>query len=93
MQIALDVFLSTPTTNCSPEKPFSVLKRVKNHLRSTMSFDRLNSLAILDIESSQINKLYFSETIKILLNNSREEINGNYLRIYKYYLLLLFQVM
>ena len=38
-------------TNCSAERSFSCLKRVENYLRSTMSETRLNSLAILCIES------------------------------------------
>lgn len=36
LQIILRVFLSTAVTNCSGERPYSVLKRVKNVYRSAM---------------------------------------------------------
>jgi len=64
INIALHMFLCTPVSNCSTERSFSVLKRIKNYLRSTMSSDRLKSLAILAIESSITCKLDFSEIIK-----------------------------
>ncbi len=37
--------LLTPVTNCSAERSFSCMKRVKNYLRSTSSQNRLNSVA------------------------------------------------
>lgn len=64
INIALNMFLCTPVSNCSTERSFSALKRIKNYLRSTMSSDRLNSLAVLAIESSITSKLDFSEIIK-----------------------------
>ncbi|KAF2901120.1 hypothetical protein ILUMI_05066 [Ignelater luminosus] len=50
-EIALRIFLCTAVTNCSAERLFSVLKRIKNYLRSRKSEERLNSLAILNIEA------------------------------------------
>ena len=35
-----------------PERSFSSLKRIESSLRSTMSEDRLNNLAILSIEKN-----------------------------------------
>jgi len=40
-------FVSTPASNCTAERSYYVLKRMQNYLQSTMSQDRLNSLAIL----------------------------------------------
>ena len=48
--IAFRIFLCTLATNCSAERSFSCLKRVKNYLRSTLSQERLNRFAILPIE-------------------------------------------
>ncbi|ESN91080.1 hypothetical protein HELRODRAFT_90499, partial [Helobdella robusta] len=47
----------TPATNCSAERSFSCLNRVKNYLRSTISEERLNYLAILCIEKTILQDL------------------------------------
>ena len=52
--IALRMYLSLMNTNCSGERSFSVLKRLKNTLRSTMCQSRLNSLSLLCIESEKL---------------------------------------
>lgn len=74
LNVALHMFLRTPVSNRSTERSFSVLKRVKNCLRSTMSSDRLNSLAVLAIESSVINELDFSEIIKTFVQARRKKL-------------------
>jgi len=51
LNTVLRMFLSTAVANCTGERSFSVLKRVKNYLRSTMSEERLNALALLNIEN------------------------------------------
>lgn len=51
VDIALRICLSIPATNCSGERSFSCLKRVKNYLRSTLREEKLNALSILCIES------------------------------------------
>ncbi|XP_065658523.1 uncharacterized protein LOC136083043 [Hydra vulgaris] len=47
----LRIYLSLMVTNCTGERSFSVLKRVKNELRLTMGQPRLDDLALLCIES------------------------------------------
>lgn len=54
--------LTAPVTVATNERSFSKLKLIKNHLRSTMSDDRLDSLMLLSIEKNivdnvDINKL------------------------------------
>ena len=44
-------------TNCTGERSFSVLKLIKNYLRSTMTQPRLASLALLSIESDMLRSL------------------------------------
>ncbi|KYQ53953.1 hypothetical protein ALC60_07108 [Trachymyrmex zeteki] len=51
INIVLRIFLCIPVTNSSAERSFSVLRRVKNYLRSTMCNERFNCSAVLTIES------------------------------------------
>jgi hypothetical protein len=46
-------------TNCSGERSFSRLKRIKSDLRSTMSQERLSGLSILCIENDKLRLLDF----------------------------------
>lgn len=66
VEIALRIFLSTASTNCSAERSFSVLKRIKNYLRSTMNQKRCSALALLTIESDLTSKTDFEEIITLL---------------------------
>ena len=50
MAIALRIYLTIGISNCEAERSFSMLSRVKNHLRATMSQDRLD-LSVMSIES------------------------------------------
>jgi hypothetical protein len=50
--------------NCSGERSFSALGRVKNAIRTTMNDDRLNFLTLMTIESDQLRDLDFANIIK-----------------------------
>ena len=50
-------------SNCSGERSFSKLKRIKNELRNRIGQDRLNSLSIMSIESDVLRQLDFSQII------------------------------
>lgn len=63
IDIALRLFLTTPASNCSAERSFSVMKRVNNYLRSSQSHERLNSMAVLTIESSITKQLNYDDLI------------------------------
>jgi hypothetical protein len=63
IEVAIRIFLCTPATNCTAERSFSCLKRVKNYLRSRMVEDRLNALAILAIESDLLQGIDYDEII------------------------------
>lgn len=51
ISISLRMFLCWPASNCSAERSFNALKRIKTYLRYSTKDDRLNDLAILNIES------------------------------------------
>jgi len=50
ISVAYRILLTVPVTVASAERSFSKLKLLKNYLRSTMSQERLNGLAICTIE-------------------------------------------
>lgn len=64
VDVALRMFLCNLASNCSTESSFSTLRRIKNYLRSYMSSDRLNSLAVLNIEGTLTKSLNYSDVIK-----------------------------
>lgn len=58
--ICLRIYFSLLVTNCSGERSFSALKRVKNYLRSTLGDDKWNSLTLMHAEASVLRKTDFS---------------------------------
>jgi cell division protein ZapA (FtsZ GTPase activity inhibitor) len=54
----------TPSSNCSTEKSFFTLKRVKTYLRSKTGENRLNSLATLNIEADLTKTINFNDIIE-----------------------------
>jgi len=49
IKILLQLFATLPVISATPERTFSTLKRLKTYLRSTMSEERLNGLALTNI--------------------------------------------
>lgn len=56
-------YLTLPVTNCTGERSFSHIKRIKSALRSTQAQERLNNLSLLNIESDLLQELDFSTVI------------------------------
>lgn len=44
------LILTIPISNVAAERSFSVLRRLRNHLRTTMTEERISSLALLTME-------------------------------------------
>ncbi|CAL9021686.1 unnamed protein product [Prunus brigantina] len=63
VSIAYRIILTLPVTVASAERSFSKLKLIKSYLRSTMSQERLNGLAILCIEKNMLEIIDFEEVI------------------------------
>ncbi|KAL4108237.1 hypothetical protein QTP88_018472 [Uroleucon formosanum] len=53
IQVLLRLFGTLPITSATPERTFSTLKRLKSYLRSTMTQERLNGLAIANINKKE----------------------------------------
>ena len=63
VNIALRIYLCMMASNCSGERSFSKLKRIKNELRSTMGQERVSKLSLMSIEHEILNALDFEELI------------------------------
>jgi len=57
LHIAFRIFLTLMVTNCSAERSFSKLKRIKNDMRNSMTQKRLNSFSLLNIEHEVMEKV------------------------------------
>ena len=67
LQIAMTISVST--AKC--ERSFSTLKRIKSYLRSTMSAQRLNDMAILSIEHDLSQNLDLENVVVEFAKSSR----------------------
>lgn len=63
VDVVLRMFLSTAAANCSGERSFSTLKRIKNAQRSTMSQSRLSALSLLQIECEILKEIDIESVI------------------------------
>src|SRR6218665_1672422 len=61
--IAHRVYLTLPVSNCSGERSFSHLKRIKNASRSTIAQDRLTNLTLMNIECEIVQALGFQDLV------------------------------
>ncbi|GFW82918.1 uncharacterized protein TNCV_2209701 [Trichonephila clavipes] len=61
--IVVLLFLTLPVTSAMAERSFSKLKLLKNHLRCTMSEERLSYLSLISIEQEEARKIELDELI------------------------------
>ena len=61
--IAYRIMLTILVTVASAERSFSKLKLVKSYLRTTMSQERLNGLAMIAIENDMVEKVNYEDLI------------------------------
>lgn len=64
IDVSLRMLLCTPVSNCSTEGSFSCLKRIKTYLRSSTSEERLNYLAVMNIEADITTNIQFDDVIQ-----------------------------
>ena len=64
VSIVFRLYLCLMISNCPGERSFSLLKRAKNQLRSSMGQKRLNSLVLLCIENELLQKIDTDDIIK-----------------------------
>lgn len=64
VDVVFRLALCVPATNCSAERSFSALRRIKNYLRNSITQDRLQHISILHIENTILKKIDFDDIIK-----------------------------
>jgi len=57
IETVLQIYLTMPCTNCSSERSFSALRRVRFRLKLCLSQDRLDNLTLLTVEHEITKKL------------------------------------
>ena len=70
ISVLLKLALTLPITTCESERSFSQLKLIKTSLRSTMTDNRLNGLAIMKINRELCEKIHKSpEKMRVLVKS------------------------
>ena len=75
--IAFRILLTIPLTIASAKRSFLKLKLIKSYLRSTMSEEILNGLAILSIEKGMLAELECKNLISNFASQKARKINFN----------------
>ncbi|XP_056848988.1 uncharacterized protein LOC108831809 [Raphanus sativus] len=72
--IGYQILLTVPVSVASAERSFSKLKIIKSYLRSTMSQERLNGLAIISIERELVRNLDYENLVKEFVEKEGRKI-------------------
>ena len=72
------VLVTIPCSNAEAERSFSKLRLLKTYLRSTMTQERLNHLAILNVHRDKLDEINIEDVLEefISRNNSRRTVFG-----------------
>jgi hypothetical protein len=68
--IAYRILLTVPVTVASAERSFSKLKLLKSYMRSTMTQERLSSLATIALESDILEKINHKKMIEDFISRN-----------------------
>ena len=66
--------LTIPVTVASVERSFIKLKLLKSYLRSTMTQERLNDLAMIALESDMLEKIDYERIIEDFISKNVQRI-------------------
>ena len=72
---ALKTYIVLPCSTCEAERSFSTLRRLKSYLRSTITQQRLNDLAILTTHRDQTEALDLNEVVSEFVSRSQTRRN------------------
>jgi hypothetical protein len=76
--LAIRILMTIPVTTAAPERSFSSLRRLKTYLRSTMSNQRLNNVALLHCHKERADHIDLLEIAKEFIagNDNRRQFFG-----------------
>jgi len=72
--IAYRIILTIPVTVASAERSFSKLKLLKSYLRSPMTQERLNDLAMIALESDMLEKIDYERIVEDFISKNAQRI-------------------
>jgi hypothetical protein len=72
--IAYRILLTIPVTVASAERSFSKLKLLKSYMRSTMTQERLNGLAMISIESDVFEDTDYEGVIEDFISRNTRQM-------------------
>ena len=55
-----------PISSCEAERSFSTLRRVKNHMRTTMGQDRLSALNVIPMHRERLNYVLLEQMDQLI---------------------------
>lgn len=81
--VALRIVLTIPVTVASGERSFSKLKLIKNYLRTSMTQERLNHLALLSIEHDVAQSLDYRQFIREFVAQKAAKLTSSHKDVHK----------
>lgn len=67
------ILIVLPSSSASAERSFSMLRRIKTYLRSTMTQTRLNNLCILNAYPEMVDEILVDDLMSDFINNSHRQ--------------------
>ena len=76
----MKIVLVMPATNCTSERSFSALRRLKTYLRANMSQERLNNLMVLHVHKNHTDNISLSDVANDFISKGhrRSQVFGKF---------------
>ncbi len=60
------VLATMPISSCEAERSFSTLRRIKNHMRTTMGQERLSALNVIAMHRARVNQVLLEQMDQLI---------------------------
>ena len=75
IRVLLQLICTFPVTTSTAEQTFSASRRLKTYLRSTMTEERLNGLALLHVHQDISNVMKAQDVLDIFIQNHKRKMS------------------